>query len=378
MPADFYAVLGVERGATADEIKKAYRQAALRDHPDRNPGDEAAEDRFKLAAEAYAVLGDETKRSRYDQFGHAGVRGGSGGAGGPDFNSEVFADFSDILGSFFGFNVGFGGGRRGGGPARGSTLQYRLRVTLEQAFSGDEIEIMVPRRRTCADCDGSGSASGTGRSACVACGGVGQVQQRHGFLTVARPCGRCGGAGTIVEDPCANCRGEGRDQERARLKVAVPPGVDTGMRLRLRGEGESGLRGGPAGDLEVVLDVAEHVRFVRHGQDLYTRVPASFPRVALGGSIDVPTVDGEIEKLEVPAGTQSGHVLDLRGRGMPSVNGGRPGDLKVEIQVVTPRQLTDEQEAALHELGELIGDPDDLGDEPSWWDRLRSSVFGQG
>ncbi len=376
MAVDYYEVLGVERNASADEVKKAYRKAALRDHPDRNPGDTAAEDRFKEAAEAYAVLGDTDKRARFDQYGHAGVRGGSAG---PDFNSDVFADFSDVLGSFFGFNVGFGGGgRRSSGPMRGSTLQYRLRVTLDQAFSGDEVEIDVPRRRTCSDCDGSGSESGTGRSTCVACAGVGQVQQRHGFLTVARPCGRCGGAGSIVEDPCSVCGGEGRAQERERLKVAIPPGVAAGMRLRLRGEGEGGLRGGPAGDLEVVLDVAEHPRFIRHGQDLYTRAPASFPRVALGGSLEVPTVDGETIALEIPAGTQSGQVLDMRGLGMPSVNGGRPGDLKVEIQVVTPRHLDDEQEAALHHLGELIGDPDDLGDEQSWWDRLRSSVFGQG
>jgi len=373
MPVDYYEVLGVERGAGADEIKKAYRKAALRDHPDRNPGDAEAEERFKQAAEAYAVLGDADKRARYDQFGHAGVRGG----GGPDFNADIFADFSDILGSFFGFNVGFGGGRRSKGPTRGSTLQYRLRITLEQAFAGDEIEINVPRRRTCKGCDGTGSESGTGRTACVACGGLGQVQQRHGFLTVARPCGRCHGSGSIVADPCSECGGEGRAQERARLKVAVPAGVDTGMRLRLRGEGESGLRGGPAGDLEVVLDVAEHSRFVGRGRDLYTRVAASFPRVALGGAVDVSMLGGASARLDVPAGTQSGQVLDLRGLGMPSVNGGRPGDLKVEIQVVTPRHLTDEQEQVLHQLAELVGEPDDLGDEPSWWERLRSSVFGE-
>ena len=372
MPVDYYDLLGVQRGASADEIKKAYRKAALRDHPDRNRDDQAAEDRFKQAAEAYAVLGDATKRARYDQFGHASVRGG----GQPDFNADIFADFSDILGSFFGFNVGFGGGRRSSGPVRGSTLQYRLRITLEQAFGGDEVEITVPRRITCSNCGGSGSESGIGRTTCVACAGVGQVQQRHGFLTVARPCGRCRGAGVIVSDPCPTCRGAGRAAERARLKVGIPAGVDTGMRLRLRGEGESGLRGGPAGDLEVVLEVAEHAHFVRHGRDLYTRAPASFPRVALGGVIDVPTVDGASASLEVPAGTQSGQVLDLRGLGMPSVNGGRPGDRKVEIQVVTPRHLDDEQQQALHRLGELIGDPDDLGDEQSWWGRLRSSVFG--
>ena len=372
MPVDYYDLLGVQRGASADEIKKAYRKAALRDHPDRNRDDQAAEDRFKQAAEAYAVLGDATKRARYDQFGHASVRGG----GQPDFDADIFADFSDILGSFFGFNVGFGGGRRSSGPVRGSTLQYRLRITLEQAFGGDEVEITVPRRITCSNCGGSGSESGIGRTTCVACAGVGQVQQRHGFLTVARPCGRCRGAGVIVSDPCPTCRGAGRAAERARLKVGIPAGVDTGMRLRLRGEGESGLRGGPAGDLEVVLEVAEHAHFVRHGRDLYTRAPASFPRVALGGVIDVPTVDGASARLEVPAGTQSGQVLDLRGLGMPSVNGGRPGDLKVEIQVVTPRHLDDEQQQALHRLGELIGDPDDLGDEQSWWGRLRSSVFG--
>ncbi len=375
MPVDYYETLGVERGASAETIKKAYRQAAMKYHPDRNPGDSAAEEKFKEAAEAYAVLADDDKRARYDRFGHEGVRGGAG----PDFNADIFADFSDILGSFFGFNVGgFGGASRSRGPARGATLQYRMRIGLEQAFNGDEIEIEIPRRRTCSTCDGTGSASGRAPSTCSACRGSGQVQQRHGFLTIGRPCTTCGGAGAVVTDPCANCDGEGREQERAKLKVKVPPGVDTGMRLRLRGEGESGLRGGPAGDLDVVMDVTPHPRFVRRDHDLFTRAAVSFPRLALGGDIEVSTVDGESASLDIPAGTQSGDVLTLRGRGMPDVNGGRAGDLNVELQVVTPRDVDEEQEELLRRLNELLGEPDDLGDEQSWWERLRTTVFGQG
>lgn len=371
MPSrDYYDILGVAREATKDEIKKAYRKAALRDHPDRNPGDAEAEERFKQAAEAYSVLGDVDRRSRYDRFGQEGVRG----AATPDFQADVFADFADILGGMFGFDMGFGRSRRQG-PARGASLQYQLQIDLEQAISGVEAEIRVRRKRTCEACDGGGSASGSGASVCEVCGGQGQVQQRHGFLTIARTCHRCGGYGQVITDPCDRCRGAGRAAETTTLKVKVPAGVDTGMRLLLRGEGESGVRGGPPGDLAVQIEVRDHPRFVRRGGDLYTRVPVSFPRLVLGGQIEVPTLDGEAASLQVPAGVQSGDVLSIRGRGMPSVNGNRRGDLKVTLQVVTPRTVGRRERELLEELEELLPTPEELEDSTSWWDRLRS-VFG--
>jgi len=369
MPRDYYKVLGVERDAAPETIKKAYRKKALENHPDRNPGDSAAEERFKEAAEAYSVLGDPAKRARYDRFGAEGVRGAA-----PNFNADVFADFADILGGFFGFDVGFGGRGHRGGPAQGSSLRYRLDIDLEQAASGDEVEIRVPRLRTCEQCGGAGSASGRAER-CSVCGGAGQVQQRHGFLTIARTCHHCGGSGQTIRDPCASCRGQGRAQETATLKVKVPAGVDTGMQLLLRGEGESGIRGGPPGDLAVLINVRDHPRFARRDADLLTHVGVSFPRLALGGDIDVPTLTGEPATLRVPAGSQSGDVLELRGRGMPSVNGGRRGDLRIALQAVTPRQLGERERELLQELHELLPDPGPVGDEPSWWDRLRG-VFG--
>ena len=367
MAPDHYEVLGVRRDASAEEIKKAYRHAALANHPDRNPDNPEAEERFKAAAEAYAVVGDAQKRARYDRFGDAAFSGSS-----PDFGSDVFADFGDILGGLFGFGGGFGGGGRAG-PSRGSSLQYRLQIDLEQAASGDEIEIRVPRLSACAPCDGTGSASGSGRNPCVACGGVGQVQQRHGFLTMARPCGRCRGTGTIIDDPCLTCRGEGRAQETTTLKVKVPPGVDTGMRLLLRDEGESGLNGGPPGDLQILIEVRDHERFARRDQDLYTRAPVSFARLALGGEIEIATLGEKTVTLQVPAGTQSGELLELRGEGLPSVNGGRRGDLRVAVQAVTPRKLSEREEQLLRDLEELRPDPPELEGERSWWDRLRDT-----
>jgi len=370
MPEDYYEILGVDRSATAEEIKKAYRQAAMRYHPDRNPDDTEAEERFKVTAEAYSVLGDADKRARYDRFGKAGL----GGSARPDFQSEIFADFGDILGGLFGFDMGFGRARRSG-PMRGASLEYRLEIDLEQAVAGDEVEIRVPRKRTCRECDGSGSASGSGTSTCATCGGVGQVQQRHGFLTIARTCHQCGGTGRTIVDPCTVCRGEGRASETTTLKVKVPAGVDTGMRLLLRGEGEVGMHGGPAGDLTVLMMVREHRGFIRRGTDLYTQAAVSFARVALGGTIEVPVLDGEPASLNIPAGAQSGDIYEVRGRGMPSVNGGRRGDLKVALQVVTPRKLGSRERELLEELDELLPHPEAIDDGGTWWYRLRS-VFG--
>lgn len=367
MAADYYEVLGVARDATQEEIKRAYRKAALANHPDRNPGDPAAEERFKQAAEAYAVLGDPDKRARYDRYGEAGVRGA-----GADFRTDIFADFADILGDFFGFG---GFGRSRGGPTRGRTLQVRLRIDLEDAVRGAEVKLRVRRHRPCPQCEGSGSSTGSGPARCRVCGGLGQVQQRHGFLTVARPCHACGGLGQVIVDPCVRCRGEGRVPEEATLKVQVPPGVDSGTRLLLRGEGDSGMRGGTPGDLQVIVQVREHPRFVRRERDLYTTVPVSFTTLALGGEVLVPTLDGDEARLEIPAGTQSGQVLVLRGRGMPGLNGGPRGDLKVAVQAVTPRRLDARARALLEELDTLLPRPAPADEEPSWWDRLRG-LFG--
>lgn len=373
---DLYRVLGVSPDASRDEIKKAYREAALKHHPDRNPGDEEAEERFKEAAEAYSVLGDPERRARYDRFGEAGVEGQ-----GVPFDQEIFADFGDILGDFFGFDVfgggrGRGRGRRGRRSGRGASLRTALEVDFEEAVLGAEKELRFQRRVGCPDCEGSGSAEGSGPTSCSQCGGLGQVQQRHGFLTIARPCARCGGTGDYIEDPCRTCRGQGRVEETSTVTLDIPPGVDDGTRLRLRGEGEAGLRGAAPGDLEVVIRVREHPRFARSGRDLYTQVPVSFPTAALGGAVDVETLDGEPVRLDVPAGTQTGEIFEIRGRGVSSPNGGRRGDLKVAVQVVTPRDLTPEQKVLIEQLAEVTPEPA-TGPAPgtgSWWDRLRRLV----
>jgi molecular chaperone DnaJ len=367
---DYYGVLGVGRDSTPEEIKKAYRKAALAYHPDRNPGDAEAEERFKAAAEAYSVLADADKRARYDRFGEAGVRGGA-----QPFDSEVFADFSDILGDLFGFGSMFGGfGRQSRQSNQGSSLRYDLEIPLEEAVRGYEVELEVPRQVPCESCDASGSAEGSSAIRCEQCGGTGTLHQRHGFLTIARPCGRCDGSGQMVDDPCPTCRGEGRVRDRSALTIRIPAGVDTNSRLRLRGEGEAGLRGGPAGDLEVVIHVMDHENFVRHGNDLLTRIPISFPMAVLGGEVEVPTLDDEEAHVKVTPGTQSGDLFDLRGRGVPSLNGGRRGNLRVVAQVVTPTKLTAEQRDLVEQLAEITEEPVLQGESQSWWDRLRNVI----
>lgn len=366
---DFYQILDIARDASPGEIKRAYRQAALEHHPDRNPGDKESEERFKAAAEAYSVLSDEEKRSLYDRFGEAGLHGRQ------QFNADAFADFSDILGDLFGFGVfaGMGGAQRAR-SGRGSSLRVELHIDLEDAGGGANKTIRLRRHVACETCDASGSQSGAGATRCGRCGGSGAVQQRHGFLAIARPCGACNGTGRVVSDPCGNCGGEGRVVENSEITVRVPAGVDTGSRLLLRGEGSVGLRGAAAGDLEVVIGVRDHARFVRRGRGLFTRVAVSFPKAALGGTVDVPTLDGDEATLEIPAGTQGGDVFDLRGRGMSSVNGGRRGVLRVAVQVVTPSGLTPEQRTLIEQLGEVTGEPEPEGDAESWWDRLRNLV----
>jgi molecular chaperone DnaJ len=353
---DYYVVLGVERAAGEQEIKSAYRKLALRFHPDRNPGDKSAEDKFKEAAEAYAVLADGEKRAAYDRFGHAGVGAGVGAGG---FDPTIFAGFEDIfgnLGDLFGFGDIFGGGRRRGGPQRGADLRYDLEIGFEESAKGTETTIQIPRQEKCGTCHGSGAAHGTSPVSCPQCRGRGQLRYQQGFFTVAQTCPQCRGAGQIIAKPCATCGGHGQVTEQRRLTVKIPPGIASGQRLRLRGEGEGGAGGGPAGNLDVVVHVQDHPFFRREGDDLFCEIPVSFPTLALGGEIKVPTLDGD-HTLRVPEGTETGTVLRLRGKGMPSITGRGHGDLHVIVQVMTPRKLTREQKKLLEQLAATLPAP---------------------
>jgi molecular chaperone DnaJ len=353
---DYYEVLGVARSATEQDIKSAYRKLALKFHPDRNPGDKKAEERFKEAAEAYAVLADREKRAAYDRFGHAGV-GSAAGPGG--FDPTIFADFGDILGGL-GDIFGFGdllGGRRRGGPQRGADLRYDLEIAFDEAARGAETTIQIPREETCEACHGSGAAPGTTPEVCRQCGGHGQLRYQQGFFTVARPCGHCRGTGRIISKPCTTCRGDGRTTKERKLTVKIPAGISTGQRLRLTGEGEHGSAGGPPGDLYVVVHVQEHPFFHRDGDDLLCQVPASFATLALGGEIKVPTLNG-LEDLKIPDGTQPGTRFRLRGKGMPNVTGRGRGDLYVAVTVAVPKKLTREQKTLLEQLGKAFPDPE--------------------
>ena len=346
---DYYEVLGIDRGAAPEVVKTAYRKLAMKYHPDRNPGDRSAEERFKEAAEAYSVLGDQDKRSRYDQFGHAGVSGaGQGG-----FNPQDFSDFTDIFGDFFGFSDLFGGsgGRRR--TRRGSDLQYELEIDFEEAVFGLHTEIQFPRLETCDLCSGSGAKPGTSPRACPTCGGRGQVYYQQGFFSVGRTCSACQGAGRVNEHPCDACRGAGSRRRQRKLKINVPPGVDTGTRLRLTGEGEAGGPGASPGDLYVLLRVRDHPVFHREDHDLHCEVPINIAQAALGADIQVPTLEGE-EKLEIKAGVQSGSRFRLKGKGVPHVNSHRSGDLVVHIKVAVPPKLTSDQRKHFEALLELL------------------------
>jgi molecular chaperone DnaJ len=354
---DYYEVLGVERSATEQQIKSAYRKLALKHHPDRNPGDKRAEEAFKEAAEAYAVLADSQKRAMYDRFGHAGVSSGAGPGGG--FDPTIFADFSDIfsgLGDMFGFGDIFGGGRRRrGGPQRGADLRYDLEISFEESADGTETSILVPREETCETCAGSGAAPGTSSETCAQCRGTGQLRYQQGFLTVARPCPNCRGTGRTIANPCPQCRGAARVTRERRLTVKIPAGIATGQQLRLSGEGEHGSAGGPSGDLYVVVHVASHPFFHREGDDLYCEMPINFPTLALGGDIKVPTLKDEAE-LHIPSGTQPGSRFRLRGKGMPNVSGRGHGDLHVIARAAVPKKLSKEQKRLLEELARTMPD----------------------
>lgn len=343
---DYYEVLGVSKGASEQEIKSAYRKMALQHHPDRNPGDKQAEDKFKEAAEAYSVLSDGEKRARYDRFGHAGVGAQSGGFGG--FDPNVFADFSDILGDIFGFGDLFGGSsRRGSRVQRGSDLRYDLEMSFEEAAFGTKTKIKVPRHEHCAECDGSGARKGSGPTTCTTCNGYGQVRFQQGFFSIARTCSHCHGSGQIIKNPCQACHGEGRVVREKSLELKIPAGVDNGDKLRVSGEGDAGVKGGPAGDLYVVLRVKEHDFFERNEHDLYCHIPISFPQAALGAEINVPTLDGDEAQVSIPGGTQTGSTFRIKGRGISKRGGSARGDLYVMVNIVVPPKLTKEQKELL-------------------------------
>ena len=375
---DYYEVLGVERNASDQQIKSAYRKLALKHHPDRNPGSAEAEEAFKEAAEAYAILCDKEKRALYDRYGHAGVSGA--GAGG--FDPNAFAGFEDIfgnLGDIFGFGDLFGGRRRRGGPQRGADLRYDLEISFDESFTGTETAIQIPREETCETCSGSGAAAGSAPEVCPHCKGSGQLRFQQGFLMVARPCNTCRGTGRIISKPCQACRGAGRVGRERKITAKIPAGIATGQRLRLYGEGEHGSAGGPPGDLYVVVHVQDHPFFHREGDDLYCELPMTFPTLALGGDIKVPLVEGE-DTLKVPAGTQAGTRFKLRGKGMPNVSGRGHGDLYVIARAAVPKKLTRDQKRLLEELAKTMpqeqfepGGPD-AGEKP-FFEKVKD-IFG--
>jgi molecular chaperone DnaJ len=362
---DYYEILGIPRSAPPEEIKKAYRQMALRHHPDRNPGNRDAEERFKEAAEAYSILADAQKRSIYDRYGQDGLRG-EGFQGFSGFDSSVFEDFEDILGNFFGFSFGnFFGSReatRGRERQRGRDLALEVEVSLEEAAAGADREIKLNRAEACPACGGSKSKPGTAPSACPACGGKGQMRYQQGFFTVARTCPRCQGRGDVISTPCETCEGRGHVKEKRTLKVRIPAGVDDGSRLRLVGEGEAGDQGMPGGDLYVVTRVRKHAFFEREENDLSCQIVISSTQAALGARVEIPTLDGS-EVLKIPAGTQPGETFKLKGKGVPDITGRRRGDLFIRVQVKTPENLPKEQKALLAKLAELRGEDIDSVDK---------------
>lgn len=344
----YYEVLSVERTSTHEEIKKAYRKLAMEYHPDRNPGDAEAESKFKEAAEAYDVLRDQDKRARYDRFGHEGVNG----QGGFRTSEDVFSHFGDIFGDLFGFSMG--GGARGGRnrPRHGADLRYNLGISFSQAAQGTEIPIKIPRMAVCPECGGKRAAPGSSPETCRQCNGVGQVRHNQGFFQISVPCPVCHGAGEIIPNPCPRCKGDGQIQETRELSVRIPAGVDTGNRLRVRGEGEVGFNGGPNGDLYVVIHVENDDTFTRDGQNLFVTREISFVQAALGDKIEVPSLNDPIT-VDVPKGTQSGELFRIPGKGLPFPNRNGSGDLLVEVRVLTPTRLSARQEELLREFADL-------------------------
>lgn len=354
---DYYDVLGVDKGASPDDLKRAYRKLALKYHPDQNQGDTEAEAKFKEAAEAYDVLGDAEKRAQYDRFGHAAFAGGAAGPGGQRFTNmeDIFEAFGDIFGGgggIFGDLFGGGGRRSRGGPARGRDLKIVLDLTLEEIASGAKKTVTIKRQEHCDTCSGSGAKEGTSKVTCTTCGGRGQVSRSQGFFTMASPCPNCRGAGQIIESPCDTCKGAGRKGVRSDVEIDVPAGVEEGMRVRVTGGGDAGDQGAPRGDLYCIIREEEHKVFQRSGPDLMTEVPFSFGQLALGDRVEIPTLGGRVE-MTIPPGTQSGKVFRLRGQGLPSLEGRRKGDQLVRVFVEIPRKLTDRQKELLKEFSNI-------------------------
>ena len=365
---DYYEILDVNNDVSEKDLKKSYRRVAMKFHPDRNPDDKEAEEKFKEASEAYEILSDPQKRSAYDRFGHAGVDPSQGGAG-----AGGFGNFSDIFGDVFGDIFG-GGGQSRGGPSRGSDLRYTLELSLEEAVKGTTAKIRVPTLVACGTCLGSGAKAGTKPTNCVTCGGVGQVRMQQGFFSVQQTCPKCRGKGSIISDPCGDCRGQGRTEETKTLSVKVPPGVDTGDRIRLTGEGEGGVGGGPSGDLYVQVSVREHEIFQRDGKNLYCEVPISIVDAALGGELEVPTLDGRV-KLKVPTETQTGKLFRLRGKGVAPVRGGAAGDLLCRVAVETPVNLTSKQKELLKDFHASMKGDKNSPRQSSWFEGMKN-FFG--
>jgi molecular chaperone DnaJ len=351
---DYYDVLGVSRSASTDEVKSAYRKAALKWHPDRNPDNKSeAEEKFREATEAYSVLSDAQKRATYDRYGHEGLAG-AGYA--PGFDQSIFEQFSDIFGDFFGMEDLFGmprGSRRRRRAQRGSDLRYDMTLSFEEAAQGVRTKIKIPRLEVCEHCHGSGAKPGTSPTTCQTCHGRGQTHYQQGFFTISRTCPNCSGLGQIIRDPCPQCKGDGRVERERLLEVRIPPGVDSGTRIRYSGEGEPGVQGGAPGDLYIVLEVKEHPFFERRNSDLYCTIPVSFAQAALGAEIQVPTLNGETP-LSIPEGTQTGSTFRLKGKGLPDPNGGGKGDLYVLIRVITPTKLSREQKRIFQQLAETL------------------------
>ncbi|MEC7963735.1 MAG: molecular chaperone DnaJ [Pseudomonadota bacterium] len=359
---DYYDVLGASKGASADELKKAYRKKAKELHPDRNKDNPDAEAQFKELNEAYDCLKDAEKKAAYDRFGHAAFEGGMGGGGGGGFHrgggqGDFASAFSDVFDDLFGDMMG--GGRGGGGrsrAARGADLRYNLRISLEEAFNGQQKTIKVPTSVSCDSCDGSGAEGGAEPQVCPTCSGIGKVRAQQGFFTVERTCPTCSGLGQIIQNPCKACGGQGRVQKDRSLSVNIPAGVETGTRIRLAGEGEAGMRGGPSGDLYIFIEVGKHQIFEREDSDLFCRVPVSMTVAAMGGDIEVPTIDGGRSRVKIPAGSQSGRQMRLRGKGMPALRGSHTGDMFIELAVETPVNLTSRQKELLKEFEDLSED----------------------
>ena len=366
---DYYEILEINKTATDTEIKAAYRKLAIKHHPDKNPDDHTAEEKFKEAAEAYSVLSDAQKRAAYDRFGHAAA-GASAGAGG--FNAG-FTNIEDIF-DMFGFGDIFSGQRSGTtrtSAQRGADLRYDLEITLEEAALGKEQQLRIPRLEKCDECDGKGAEKGTQPEICTTCSGSGQTRYQQGFFSVMRTCPNCSGRGQIIKYPCKNCRGASRIEKEKTLEVKIPAGVETGSRLRINGEGEGGINGGPSGDLFIVLHVEEHDIFERQGANLYSAVPVSFAQAALGADIEVKTLDGE-ENLKIPAGTQTGTVFRLKSKGMPALGGRGKGDLFIAVTLITPKTLSKEQRKLLEQLAEI----EDINfQDKSFMDKVRN-IFG--